>query len=199
MLLGKQLLLTALLIFVTVPSIGQETKEAAGHVTAFACVPLPSPLIVEVETFDESSHSDRLRQILLHSLTAQQAVISSDAPLRLTLHVGSVNQSVVGNMHSLNRLDDGEGFEERIWIRVDLWSNRRNSVIGGRRYQNADFADEIKIEITLDSQINGQCIWQGVVVFRLDGRDETVTAGKLIPLLVDRLGRTARAEPIKLD
>ena len=199
MLLGKRLLLTTLIIFLTVPSFGQESKEAAGHVTAFACVPLPTPLIVEVENSDESSHSDRLRRVLLRSLIAQKAVVSSDAPLRLTLHVGSVNNSIVGNMHRLNQLGGGEGIEERIWVRVDLWSNRRNSIIGGKRYQNTALTDEIKIEITLDSQINGQCIWQGIAVFRLNGRDETVVSEKLIPLLVDRLGRSARAEPIKLE
>lgn len=199
MVLGKRLLLSIILITITVPSIGQETKEAAGHVTAFACVPVPTPLIVKVEPSDGSSQSDRLRRVLLRSLAAHQVVVSSDAPLRLSLYVGPSHHSVVNNMRSLNQLDRGEGYEERIWIRVDLWSNRRNSVIGGRRYQNAALADEVHIEITLDSQINGQCIWQGMALFRLDGRNEIVTAEKLIPLLVDRLGRSARAEPIKLD
>jgi len=199
MLLGKRLLLITILISVVVPSSGQELKETAGHVTAFACAPLPTPLIVEVEISDGSSQSDRLRRVLVRSLVAHQTVVSSEAPLRLSLYVGSGHHFVNSNMHSRNQLDGRAALKERIWIRVDLWSNRWNSVIGGRRYQNAALADEVHIEITLDSQTNGQCLWQGMAVFRLDGRDETVTAEKLIPLLVDRLGRSARAEPIKLD
>ena len=197
--LCNRLLLTTLLISVTVPSVGQDLKESSGHITAFACVPLPTPLIVDVYTSDGSSQSDRLRRALLGSLIARQAVVSSDASLRLTLHVRSMKQSVVGSMRRNNQIGGVKRVEERVWIRVDLWSNRRNSVIGGKRYQRAALTEEIQIEIMLDSQINGQCIWQGMAVSRLEGRDEIVAAEKLISMLVDRLGRSVRAEPIKLE
>ena len=195
----KRLILTTVLITVAVPSIGQETNEAPGHVTAFACVSLPSPLNIEVDTSVGSPKSNRLRRVLLRSLAARQAVVSPNAPLRLSLYAGSARHPIIGNIRSPVQLDGGEAFNERIWVRVDIWSNKRNSVIGGWRHQNSALADELHIEITLDSQISGQCLWQGKAVFRLDGRDEIATAEKLIPLLVDRLGRSARAEPIELD
>ncbi len=199
MLVGIRLMLAAVLLVAVVPATGQATNDAAGHVTAFACTTLPFPLNIEVETSAGSPQADRLRPVLIRSLAARQVVVTSSAPLRLSLYVLSTRHLEIGNKRVLSQLDGGDAYEERIWIRVNIWSNKRNSVIGGRRYQSSAVVDELHVEITLDSRVNGQCIWQGKAVFRLDGRDEMATAEQLIPLLLDRLGRSARVEPIELD
>ncbi len=195
----KRMILAAGLLAAAIPAAGQTTDSAAGRVTAFACVPLPSPLSIEVETAVGSPQADRLRRVLVRSLVTRHAVVSTGAPLRLSLYVGSTDHSGVGKRRDLGQFDGSDEDDGNIWIRVDIWSNRRDSVIGGRRDRRFAVVDELHIEITLDSRANGQCVWQGKVVFRLDGRDEIATAEKLIPILVDWLGRSARAEPFELD
>lgn len=195
----NRLILAAVFLAASVPAAAQGTNGPAGRVTSFACVALPSPLNIQVETSDGSAQSDRLRRVLVRSLAARQAVVSSDAPLKLSLYVGVVRGPETGNGGDLDRFNRDDDNDENIQIRIDVWSNRRNSVIGGRRDLNPTVeVEKLRIEITLDSRTNGQCVWQGDAEYRLDGRDELATAEKMIPLLVQRLGRSARAEPIEL-
>lgn len=196
----NRLVLAAALLAVAVPAAGQGTGKPAGRVTSFACASLPASLNVSVETPDAPAQADRLRRVLVESLAARRAVVSADAPLQLSLYVGLVRGPEIGEGNVLNQIDRDDEGDENIQIRVDIWSNRRNSVIGGRRdlHPTTD-VDKLRIEITLDSRTDGRCVWQGNAEYRLDGRDEIATAEKMIPLLVERLGRSAKAEPISLD
>ncbi len=199
MVMINRLILAAALLAAAVPAAGQAKDEAVGRVTAFACESLPSPLNIEVETSDGSPQADRLRRVLVRSLLARQAVVSPGAPLRLSLYVESVRAPEIRKGRDLDKVGSGNDVDDPIRIRIDIWSNRRNSVIGGLRDQVLTAVDELRIEITLDSRTNGRCVWQGKAVFKLGGRDEIATAETIIPLLVERLGRSARAEPFDLD
>lgn len=195
----NRFVLAAVLFAAAVPAAGQGTNEPAGRVTSFACVPLPSPITLSVETPNGSSQADRLRRALMNSLSSHNANVRRGAPLKLSLYVELVRGPEIREGADLGSDDDNIG-DENIQIRVDLWSNRRNSVIGGRRDLDTKAeVEKLRIEITLDNRSNGRCVWQGNAEYRLDGRDELETAEKIIPLLVDRLGRSAKAEPITLD
>ena len=200
MVMVNRLALAAVLIATAIPAAGQGVEKPAGRVTSFACVALPSPLNISVETPDAAAQTDRLRRVLVKSLGTRQAVVSPGAPLKLSLYVGLVRGPEIGEGSELDLIDSDDESDENIQIRVDLWSNRRNSVIGGRRDLNPTVdVEKLRIEITLDSRANGRCVWQGNAEYRLDGRDETATAEKMIPLLIERLGRSAKAEPITLE
>ncbi len=195
-----RLILASLFLAVAVPAAGQATGESAGQVTAFACEALPSPLRVEVEAADGSPQSDRLRRVVVRSLAARQAVVTPGAPLRLSLYVDSRREAAIRKGRDLGQFSRGNSNDERTQFRINLWSNRRDSVIGGRRDRVlAPAVDELRVEITLDSLSDGRCVWQGEAVHSLDGRDEQLAAEQLIPLLIDRLGRSASAEPIELE
>ena len=195
----NRLILAAALLAAAVPAAGQAKDEAVGRVTAFACEALPSPLKIEVETSDGSPQADRLRRVLVRSLAARQAVVTPGAPLRLNLYVESVHAPEISKRPDLDKISSDNDIDERIRIRVEIWSNSRNSIIGGRRDRIPAAADELLVEITLDSRTNGRCVWQGKAVYKLGGRNELSVAEKIIPLLVERLGRSARAEPIEID
>jgi len=111
-----------------------------------------------------------------------------------------VREPEIRKGRDLGQFSRGNASDQRTRFRINLWSNRQDSVIGGRRDEVlASSVDELHVEITLDDRSDGQCIWQGEAVHRLDGRDELAAAERIIPLLIDRLGRTARAEPVQLD
>ena len=196
----NRLILASFLLAVAVPAAGQATGGPAGQVTAFACEALPSPLRVEVEAADGSPQSDRLRRVVVRSLAARRAVVAPGAPLRLSLYVDSRREAAIRKGRDLGQFSRGNASDERTRFRINLWSNRRDSVIGGRRDRVlAPAVDELRVEITLDSLSDGRCVWQGEAVLSLDGRDEQLAAEQLIPLLIDRLGRSASAEPIELE
>ncbi len=182
----NRLILASIFFAVAGPAVGQTAGEAPGRVTAFACESLPSPLRVDVEVSDEPLQADRLRRILVRSLAAHQTIVTPGATLRLSLYVDLVRQA--------------ETPDPKTRFRVILWSNRRDSLFGGQRDEpNIARVNELRVEITLDNLTDGHCVWQGKAVHGLDGREEQATAEQMIPLLVERLGRSARAEQIELD
>ncbi len=172
----NRLILAAAILAAAVPAAGQAKDEALGRVTAFACESLPSPLKIEVETSDGSPQADRLRRVLVRSLVARQAVVSPGAPLRLSLYVESAHAPEIRKGRDLDKISSGNDIDEAIRIHIDIWSNSRNSIIGGRRDQVLTAADELLIEITLDSRTNGRCVWQGKAVYKLGGRNEISVA-----------------------
>ncbi len=182
----NRLILASVFFAAAGPAAGQATIKATGHVTAFACESLPSPLRVDVEVSDERLQADRLRRVLVRSLAAHQAIVTPGAPLQLNLYIDLVRWT--------------EKHDPKTRFRVTLWSNRRDSVFGGQS-DELDRAriNELHVEITLDNVTDGHCVWQGEAVHGLHGRDEQVTAEQMIALLIDRLGRSVQAEPIELD
>ena len=83
---------------------------------------------------------------------------------------------------------------------MNLWSNRKDSVIGGRKDTVLSRGlNELHVAIEIHDKSNGQCMWQGQAKLDLDGQDEFSTTRRIIPLLVAVLGKTVRAEPLKLD
>ena len=181
----NRLILASIFVIAAGPAAGQVTGESTGRVTAFACESLPSPLRVGVEVSDEPLQADRLRRILVRSLGAHQAIVTPGAPFQLNLYINLVRQT--------------ETHDPKTKFRIPLWSNRRDSLFGGQRYElDAAQVNEIRVEITVDNLTNSHCVWQGEAVPGLDDRDEQATAEQMIPLLVDRLGRSARAEPFAL-
>jgi hypothetical protein len=200
MMMLDRLILAAIVVAVAVPAAGQAPSGATGRVTAFACAPLPSPLRIVLEVSDGSPYADRLKRVLVRALAARDAIVTPGAPLRLSLYVGAVREPEIRKGRDLGRFSRGNSSDQRTQFRINLWSNQRDSVIGGRRDKVlASAVDELHVEITLDDRSDGQCVWQGEVVHRLEGGDELAAAERIIPLLIDRLGRSARAELIELD
>ncbi len=192
--------LTAIFLAAAIPAVGQALDPASGRLTAFVCESLPSPLRVEIESPEGSSRTDSLKRVLIRALAARHAVVAPGAPLRLSLYVGSVREAEVRKGRDLGEFSRGNASDERTRFRINLWSNKRDSVIGGRRHEILTAAvDELHVEITLDDQSDGRCIWQGEAVHRLDGRDEQSVAEQIIPKLIERLGQSASAEPIALE
>ncbi len=192
--------LTALFLAAVFPAAGQALDPASGRLTAFVCESLPSPLRIQIESPEGSQRTDRLKRILVRALAARHVVVAPGAPLRLSLYVGSVREPEVRKGRDLGQFSRGNASDERTQFRINLWSNRRDSVIGGRRDEVlAAAVDELHVEITLDDLSDGRCILQGEAVHRLDGRDEQSVAEHIIPKLIERLGQSASAEPIELE
>lgn len=190
----------AVVLLAAGPAAAQAPARADGEVTATACQALPSPLRVELEAGDGTPGVERLRDALVQALSRRNVVVAPGAPFRLGLYVDSVHEAEKRKGRDLGRFSRGNASDKRTKFRINLWSNRHDSVIGGRRDQVLKTAvDELQVEITLDDRSDGQCVWQGKAVQMLDGRDELQTAERIIPLLIQRLGRTTRAEPIRLD
>jgi hypothetical protein len=174
--------------------------EAAnpGYLTAFACGKLPSPLKVAIDAEDDTKQSRQLKDVLIKALSARATEIATDAPLTISLYVNTVREVARYKGRDLGELSVGNRNDERTKFRMNLWSNRKDSVIGGRKDTLlSQGLNELYVAITVHEKSNGKCVWQGEVKLDLDDQDEFSTARRVIPLLTRALGRTIRAEPLE--
>ena len=192
------ILLSAALVGVGTPS--QAADTAPGSLTAFACGKLPSPLSVEVDAQDDSQQSRQLKNALIKALTDRKAHIAANAPLKVSLHVETLREGTRRKGRDLGEFKSGNRKDDRTKFRMNLWSNRKDSVMGGRKDAIlSQGLNELHVAIEIHDKSNGQCVWQGEARLNLDGQDEFSTARQIIPLLAKSLGKTIRARPLDLD
>jgi hypothetical protein len=174
------------------------SEEGDGSLTAIACGRLQAPYRFEVALDDDGPAFERLDGSLRSALAARRIEVVADAPLRLSLHVDTLR-----SVPRVRRPDMGRfrhHADRGTEIELNLWSNRHDSLLGGRREDALRAAvDELRVEIAISDKSNGRCVWYGEAVVDLDGRDPDRSAAVVIPLLVARLGEMVRAEPISLD
>ncbi len=176
------------------------TAKGEGFLSAYACGKLPTPLRVEVETQDDSRKFMELKQVLIDALASRETRIAANAPLKLSLFVETVRETERRKGRDLGQFSTGNRNDERTRFRMNLWSNRQDSVIGGRKNTVLSQAvDELHVGITVNDKSNGRCVWQGEAMLNLGGRDEFATARRMIPLLAKAMGRTIRSQPIFVD
>lgn len=172
----------------------------SGFLTAIACGKLPSPLSVEVDAQDDSRQALKLKNTLIRALTDRQARIAGNAPMKISLHVETVREGAKYKGRDLGEFSRGNRTDERTKFRMNLWSNRKDSVIGGRKDALLSHGmDELHVAIEIHDKSNGQCVWQGQAKLNLDGQDEFAAANQIIPLLTKSLGKTIRSEPLELN
>lgn len=171
-----------------------------GSLTAFACGKLPSPLSVEIDAQDDSRQALQLKNALIKALTDRQARIADNAPLKISLHVETVREGARYKGRDLGEFSSGNRADDRTKFRMNLWSNRKDSVIGGRKDALLSRGlDELHVAIEIHDKSNGRCVWQGQARLDLDGQDEYATARRIIPILTNNLGKTIRSAPLELD
>jgi hypothetical protein len=191
-------LLCAALLAIATPSHAATAQP--GSLTAFACGKLPFPLRVEIDAQDDSQQSRQLKNTLIKALTDGQTQIAANARLKVSLHVETLRESARYKGRDLGEFSRGNRHNERTRFRMNLWSNRKDSVLGGRKDAVLSRGiDELHVAIEIHDKSNGQCVWQGEARLDLDGQDEFAMARRIIPLLTRSIGKTIRAAPLQLD
>lgn len=167
-----------------------------GTLSAFACASLPANPRVAIEAQDDSAAFKRLKQAFVAELKARRVRIAATATLTASLYVESRRESSARHTerttHPVRPLSSPS---RRAF--VDLWSNKRDSVIGGKRPRSLSI-DEIQVSILIHDRSNGQCVWQGEAVHAIGERDEIDIAEQLIEALAGHIGRSVPARPVRL-
>ena len=176
---------------------GQTGQPApGGTLSAFACASLPASPSVAIEAQDDSAAFKRLKDVFVAQLKARKLRIAATAALKASLYIESKRETTVQDTgrtaHPVRRLNPAS---RRAFF--DLWSNKRDSIIGGKR-PRALSVDEIRVSILIHDGSNGRCVWQGEAVHAIGARDELEIAEQLIGALAVHIGRSVRAQPVRL-
>jgi len=177
--------------------LSSQPAAAEGYVKGFVCSDMPKPLDVQVELLDDAEPMLELRKALLAALEKRNARVSGGARLLLTLEAEASHQDVRRKGRDLFEIYDSTDEDTR--FRMNLWSNRRDSVLGGRKdVVDRQGSDEIRVSITINDKTNGRCMWRGEAVHDTAGRDQWDVAEKLLPYVVEAIGRTVAHRVIEI-
>lgn len=183
----------------------ESADRAPGHLNAFACETLTRPLRLHVDVMDNTDENLRLKALLEDRLRAQGVTLSDRAVLVLSLEVAvarAATRRKPGDMVDVRVGPDEPdlGREGYAKVHMNIWSSSRDSLLAGRRSTvEEEGFDLLRLRASLNSREDGRCLWQGEIVHALDGQEPYRVAPKLIPVLADALGKSARATPVHVE
>jgi hypothetical protein len=171
---------------------------ADGLLSGYACGQMPATYKINVEVADDSPQMLRIRDTAIQALKRKQAQLSGSAELVLAIDTHTLREGAKRKKRDLGSVTDGSS--EHIRARMNLWSNRKDSIIGGRRDGLTKGAlDEVCVEITINDKSSGKCVWRGEALYGSAGEDQWVIAEKTVLKLIDVLGRDIRDQKFEFD
>jgi hypothetical protein len=167
-----------------------------GRVITSAFAPVPAGTAILVRALDDSTDNLRLKTNIESALTARSWRLgSANSPLRLDFETEyqALGASVPGSSRRVRPgpITEPEGAFKR-------GTQTENTVIvgdppdgrGGLRYV---------LSASIHDQRTGQQLWQGEASYDGVPSDEQAVMRAMVPILLDRIGRTVRREPFRIN
>lgn len=163
------------------------SAAAQGTLNTFACENLPAALRVRVDLLDDAEPMLRVRTVLLAALKRKGIEVADGAPYVLSLGAEATRLAARHKGRDLGSISNST--DDDVKMRMNLWSNREDSVLGGRKDSvESDARDEMRVTISINSTGDGRCIWRGDALHDTAGRDQWAVAERMTPILVDAIG-----------
>jgi hypothetical protein len=170
---------------------------ADGVLSGYACGQMPATFKVDIEVGDDSEQMLKIQKLITRVLQQKQAKVSGSANLVLAIDVLTRREGTIRQKPNLGSVSDGSREQIRAWMNV--WSNKSESLIGGRKAGVVEgTADDVRVEITINDKSNGKCIWRGDSVHSGAGEDQWIFAEKSALRLIDEIGRDFRDRPFEI-
>ncbi|MBT5048995.1 MAG: hypothetical protein HOM58_10880 [Rhodospirillaceae bacterium] len=202
--------IAALAIFLTfsipLAVLGQKANDTiSSRMNAFACGTLPSPLTVDVQVLDNAKRFVQFRTRFIEALRASGSDAVRGAAAILTLDMRTEREFQRREGGELLELRAGQentniGAEGDVFFRGNIWSNSADSVLGGRKRDLGRLSlNQLRVTATVNDRKNGRCLWQGEVIHNLNGEHPDAATVRILPILAQSIGKTARNQAIDLD
>jgi hypothetical protein len=181
------------------PAIADTDEDAApGVAYASSYGPVPVGFAVTVRPWDNTNDNLRVKASFTDALS-RRGIRLTEAGSPLTLNFETEIESLAMPTYgrSLGQVQ-GRNWDSR--VRMNLWSNSQDSVVGGRRGADSAFATTRYIlRATLDDQRTGQRLWQGEASYTGASNDQAGTFAAMAPVLVDGFGETLRPRTFRIQ
>ncbi len=176
---------------------GADTAPSAqGMVVAFACGTVAPGAAFDVEALDDTPAQTKLRDTIAADLARRGYRVASGAPLTLTFEGGISRTRVEQGRHTVGSLNSNNDVTE---FRLNMWSSEKDSVFGGLKdFIPGNDPNLYRLAIFVHDRADGKCMWQGEARHAVVGNNAAATARKLVPVVLRRLGKTAKVTPFTL-
>lgn len=192
------ILVLALALAQATPIGAQGADAREGYLTATACGKLPQPLRLDVRAMDNTVENLRLREILVDRLGRRGIAVEAGASVVLSFDVARISRPTRRKERDLGELTGS--INERARVRLNIWSSRRDSLLGGRREGViSEAVDRLRIVVAVDAKGDGRCLWRAEAVHDVAGRDPRHIAAGMIAPLAESIGRAVSRKPIYVE
>jgi hypothetical protein len=175
---------------------GEAAPPAEGMLVAFACGTMDRQAAIDVEALDDTPAQMTLRKVIADELARHGFRVAGDARQRLTFEGGISREFTEQGRHTVGELQSNNDITE---FRLNMWSSRGDSVLGGvQDFIPANDPNQYRLTIFVHDRSNGKCLWQGEARHTVADHDAPGTARRLVPMLLDDLGKTVNATPFTL-
>jgi hypothetical protein len=190
--LRRTLAIAVLALFCAVQPVA-----AQGLLTSFSCEDIREPLSVRIDLLDDAPPMLKLRESIVAALGKRGITIASDAPYVLSFEAEAIRRALRRKGRDLGSITDST--DEEMKARINVWSNREDSIIGGRKDSVVSEAiDEMRVIVSIHRVSDGKCVWRGEAVHDTEGREQWSVADSMAPVLVEAIGRESTKRPFDL-
>ncbi len=183
-------------------ALGQSADVPTSRLNTYECDTLPQPLRMSVQVLENTERFLKFKGKFEKELRAGGAEIATDARVVLTLDVRTVREFQEKSASTLFDLHIGKktsNFGKVDTLRGNIWSNRRNSLLGGPKRQSGQHAlNQLQVIATLNRRTDGRCLWQGEVLHNLNGENADNATLRIITILAGNLGKTVRNKALNI-
>lgn len=205
-------LLAGLTLFVlaALPVAAQDAEPdadpAPGRLSAYYCGSMPSDYSVDVVLLDNKDENLLIKDAFVSGLTRRGVTVREGAPLILTLEIAPVREFEQSDGRRgiiemrVGQPDYDLDQQGDVDVRGSVWSNTRDSLVGGRRGGPSELAvNRLRMVAALNSRVDGRCLWQGEATHELGNREVPELALALVPPLVGAFGKSVAPTPLDAD
>lgn len=166
-------------------------------VKTVVCESFPEDAAIVLEPVDDSPLNLEIGEELAMALRHAGYRIADAAGLELRYKATEKALRAGFQDRSLGRLKIGGG--EGVSLKLNIWSNRKDSILGGRqRRQPRLFETHLILTMQLDRHVNGACVWRGEAGASLVGWQHSELASRPTRALADAFGKDVRLQRVEL-
>ena len=170
----------------------------AGTFSAYACGDYDPSRTLAVEVDDDSEQMEKIRSAVVDALRGRSVPVSPGGGWVLAIRTEAIREGVRRKERDLGSVNDGSS--ENVNVRMNVWSNRQDSLIGGRKTDViAGPIDEVSVAITINDKSNGKCVWRGDARHDSTGRDQWDIAERSALVLIRNMGKAVRDREFNVD
>ncbi len=171
---------------------------------AVSFLPVPAGSAILVRPLDNSDDNLVLLEDFENALKNKGYTISKDAALILTFETRDDSGSWAGGGENrfveLSNNHDHSGVDAPR-VRFNLFNSQRGGILNSDRKEATHTVtpSSFRIEVTVDDKSNGKRVWQGWGSAETRVGTSQETSRKMVPFLIDGLGRTIRQKTFPLN
>ena len=193
------LALVGMLAGSTVARADDEEPPMPGRAYASSFGPVPENTPIIVRPWDNSTANLRIKSSFSEQLSKRGVKMTeTGTPLLLNFDTEIESLAAPGLGPTLGQVQ-GRNWDSR--VRMNLWSNQQDSVVGGRRTTDPAGSRTVRyiLRATLDDQRSGVRIWQGEASYTGAPADEANAFVAMVPVMIEGFGQNVRPKGFRLD